>query len=667
MPTGITIFADNAYLPTAIKNTMATNNIASFNLRRMGSLADWRGKMTLEDDSTMNSATAGFTFDFDNDGFLGGWKADAYYQYGTSYRKGYQVGLRVDRIFAAVDAVADSSGKIVCRTSLPQFGGTTANPNPFSGCVPINLFGRNNASAAAVDWITGFEPGQQISTPLYFSDDGFASGATDSYTSMEAKQTLTRMRQHVASFTADGDVADVFGAGAMKLAVGGSWRRESVRQIVRDSTNQSSNHNVLGTQIGHPVLCGNEVLTPGVTSGQLWGIRGVSQPDCNNTVGVQFSKVSNTKGAIEVSEVFSEFELPVLKDSKFGQDLTLTGAGRYAHYTLSGGVWAWKFGAEYAPAEGLRFRVTRSRDVRAANLAERYDRTGGSASVTDPFSATPNTPITVTTYTGGNPAVLPERADTLTIGAVARPDIIPGLSVSLDYYRIKIADMISQLTPQQVLNSCFAGAADICTLISRNPDKSLLLVGAAAVNVNEAVIRGVDMEVGYQTGLHLFGGDESLSARSFGSWLFENSQFLAGSAKINRAGQTGIEQSTGTAYALPKFKYTGNVTYSNGPFSLFLQARYIAPGKMENTPPNTATTLVDNRVASAFYMDTRIGYKFPVAGTEVELFGSVTNLFDRDPPLTPYWTNLSAATTQHNAAMFDVLGRRFVVGVKFEM
>ena len=175
------------------------------------------------------------------------------------------------------------------------------------------------------------------------------------------------------------------------------------------------------------------------------------------------------------------------------------------------------------------------------------------------------------------------------------------------------------------------------------------------------------MELGYQSNLRLFGGDESFSARGFASWLFENSQYLAGATKINRAGQTGIEQSSGLTYALPKFKYTGNITYNNGPLSLFVQARYIAPGTMENAPPNAGTTLVNNRVASAFYMDTRIGYKFPVAGTEVELFGSVTNLFDRDPPLTPYWTNLSATTTQYNSALFDVLGRRFVVGVKFSM
>ena len=66
----------------------------------------------------MNSVTGGFEWDIAGDGFMGGWTVDGYYQYGENERKAYQIGLRVDRIFAAVDAVRDpATGNIVCRTT----------------------------------------------------------------------------------------------------------------------------------------------------------------------------------------------------------------------------------------------------------------------------------------------------------------------------------------------------------------------------------------------------------------------------------------------------------------------------------------------------------------------------------------------------------------------
>src|SRR5690606_16004642 len=104
-PTTATIFADNAFLPQSVRDTMAANDIESFVLRRMGGLDDLAQFATLRDNNVMNSFAGGLTWDIGTGGFFDGWQADLYYQYGENTRKGYQNGLRVDRIFAALDAV----------------------------------------------------------------------------------------------------------------------------------------------------------------------------------------------------------------------------------------------------------------------------------------------------------------------------------------------------------------------------------------------------------------------------------------------------------------------------------------------------------------------------------------------------------------------------------
>src|SRR5690606_36292128 len=134
-PTALTIFQDNAFLPAGLRQTMIDEGIESFTLRRMGSIEDI-GTAYIDDTTPQHIGVAGFEYDIAG-GAPEGWKVDGFYQYGQSKRAGRQFGLGVDRIFAAVDAVDDGTGNIVCRVSL--FG------TAFPGCQPINVFGRGNA------------------------------------------------------------------------------------------------------------------------------------------------------------------------------------------------------------------------------------------------------------------------------------------------------------------------------------------------------------------------------------------------------------------------------------------------------------------------------------------------------------------------------------------
>ena len=645
-PTAATIFQDNAFLPASVRQTMIDNNIASFTLRRIGSVDDLAPEMWLRDDSVMNSYTAGLSWDISSGGAFDGWVMDLYYQYGTNTRKTYQHGLRVDRVFAALDAVDQGefqngtpNGNIVCRVSL--FG------DAFPGCQPLNLFGRGNATPAAIDYVTGFEAGESITTPIYYADSGFSLGETMTYTTSDSKVNITRMRQHVAELSMSGDLAQGW-AGPISVAFGASFRRDEIRQLVQDVTNPSSDHSS-----GHPVLCNGEVP----------GLRGVSGADCANTVGVQYSKVSNIRGAIEVKEAFAEALVPLIADLGPINSANLHLAGRWADYTGSGTIWAYKTGLEVEFANTLRLRGTYSRDVRAANLSERYDKTGGAAVVDDPLTPDVQEAINVTIYSGGNPNVKPEKADTWTIGAVLQPAGIPGFSLSLDYYDIRIKGAIGKLGTQAVLNGCVVDSIqDLCDLVTFNNGVPIL-IGDVFINVNENRVRGLDLELNYSSPVSLFGGDEKIGTRVFAAWLLENTETLGSGVERDRAGQTGIQQSNGAPYALPSFKATGNLTYSNGGFTTFLQGRYIGSGTEENTLGDVPL----NKVDSAFYVDLRLGYEFNLGGASAEIFGMVTNLTDKDPPITPYYTTFGAHSQQTNSTLFDLLGRRYTAGVKFKM
>jgi iron complex outermembrane recepter protein len=643
-PTAITIFQDNAFLPQSIRDTMIAEDLQSFTFKRMGSREDIGGDIRLWDDNEMLSFTGGFSLAIDNGGAFDGWTVDGYYQRGKNERKWYQKGLRVDRIHAAVDAVVDpETDEIVCRTTLSS--------DYFADCVPINLFGRGNASPAAVDWVVGNDPGEVITTPLFFADTGFDLGITDSYVSGEAKVNITDMDQHLFELTASGQVADGW-AGPISLAVGVSYRDEEIKQIVRDSTNRSSDH-----EAGHPVLCNTDPLAIEI------GLRGVSQPDCLNTVGIQYSKVSNIRGEMDVSEAFVETFIPVIADLSAMQLMTLGLSARWADYSGSGSIWAWKGGVDMQIVDSLRFRATKSRDVRAANLSERFDKTGGIDTVIDPrYNETYN----VTRFSGGNPAVLPEEADTLTAGFVWQPSFAENLSLSFDWYDVEIDGAIGQLGTQAVIDRCEEGATDLCSLVTRSPaDDRLVLVGDVFVNIDQATARGRDLEIAWRNDVSWLGGNnEAFGVRVFASWLDEREQVLAGTRTIDRAGQTGIEQSTGAAYQLPDFKAIANVTYSNGPFSAFIQGRYIGSGIMESTLVE-GVNIESNRVDSAIYTDLRLGWSRDLAGgTTLELFGNVTNVFDESPPITPYYSVFLGYAQQTNSGLFDLLGRSYVAGVR---
>lgn len=364
-------------------------------------------------------------------------------------------------------------------------------------------------------------------------------------------------------------------------------------------------------------------------------------------------------GEYSVTEGYLELLVPVL------DRLDLNGAIRATDYSTSGYVTTWKLGATFEPIDGLRFRATRSRDIRAPNLGELF--TAGSTrtnTVIDPFNGDQSTPFSGTRR--GNPALDPEKADQWGVGVVFRPRFVPGFSISVDYYDIEINDAIDSLDAQTIIDRCHEGVDEYCAAIVRGPNEfgTDLQIFESPFNFARQRARGLDFETSYSTDI----GPGTFSLRGLATLYLENTVDNGLDPAVDIVGEN-------TSGGNPEFLYRVTASWSDGPLRLNLIGRGISSGTYDNSyvectrgcPESTATarTINTNRIDGAFYLDASAHHDFVLGSADLRLFLAVTNLLDKDPPVVASGPAGSAyATPATNQSLYDLLGRTFRIGAK---
>jgi outer membrane receptor protein involved in Fe transport len=620
------IYNNNAYLPQAIKDQMALENrqFVGFGFFGINGPDTPLGDARQVTDNELSSATVGFRLDLARDGFLDGWELDGYYQDGKNVQDYItENGIRVDRLFFALDAVPDAQGNPVCNIAL-------VNPAVFGDCAPLNLFGgvQNISPEAAA----------------YIVDDG--------------KVARQDTQQQFAEVVFTGELGEGFGAGPISAAFGGSYRSEDLWQKTLDPSDEfpALVDGTLLSSLGLlPVGVRGVIPYNPVTGAGIPGLRHVPPGftgDANSS-SVLFSSLREISGGFDVRELFSEFSIPMVTGKTLVQQLDLDLAARWADYSGSGSVQAWKVGLSWQASEAVRVRATRSLDTRAATLRERFDQTRGGTNVRDPENN--NALVTTASFSGGNPNVKPEEADTITVGLVFQPTGLAGFSVSADWYEIDLSDAIAQLSSQDVVNGCYAGDQTLCQYVLRDSTNTIVRVDNLFINLANQRISGTDLEMNYTADL----SNGSLGWRLFLTQLNENSIQNPGGPRDERAGQVA-----GGLFSLPEYKVTTNITYSTGAFSLFVQGRWIDSGILDRTRTQ-GVNIDDNTVDSVFYTDLNASYT--ISGQrEWEIFLNVTNLFDEEPPSAPGVVGRTG-TSEFNTALHDVLGRRFAAGFRLSL
>lgn len=511
---------------------------------------------------------------------VGNWSYDLSYSFGRSVQELRQNHLTINRpLYASADAVRDpATGRIVCRSTLQGLD---------PGCVPRNLFG-----------------------------PGAPDGAVTAYVTGDNVQVLT-LDQTVVQANVNGDLGDKlsFGAGPISVATGVEYRKETAKQTV-------------------------DALSPTVTD--FTGIRGGPTPLQGRVGPYRFFNPLPLAGEYDIKEGYFEVAAPLLKDRPFIRSLEINGAMRRAKYSQSGGVTTWKYGANYEPTQDLRFRLTRSQDIRGPNVLELFN----SASQTNNNQIYKGVTTQVLTIFSGNPNLKPEVAKTTTYGVVYRPGWLPGFQVSLDRYKIGISDAIVSLTSQRIIDECAAGNPTFCSQITVT-SAGTLIIRTQNLNLAAQKTAGYDIEAAYNR--NVWNGD--LSVRLVANRSTEDFTQAPGSTPV---------QALGGAIS-PKWRGVLQMRYAKDNWSLFLQERYVHKALLDPMLVD-GVDINDNKLPRIVYTNLGGTWSLDALGGRQELFFAVSNLFDQKPPVSP--NNVSTFAGQASSA-YDPIGRYFNVGFRF--
>jgi iron complex outermembrane receptor protein len=429
-----------------------------------------------------------------------------------------------------------------------------------------------------------------------------------------------RIRIDVGAFTLNGSP---FGlpAGEVSVAVGAEFRKESVNALSDPRS-----------QVG-AFVTGNQATYSGDRS---------------------------------VKEGFAEIGVPLLRDLPWALELGFNGSARRTDYTTSGAVTTWKVGGTYRPTDFLRFRVTQSRDIRAPGLNELFltRSTGGVSNIFNPFTGQVGR---LSSISGGNPGLKPEIADSFTAGLVFQPTgAFRGFQVALDYYDIKINEVIASIGTDETINRCFAGEKTICnSIVFDNTQFGIFSVAGTPQNLNQLRATGYDFELSYRVPMDMLPVElpGQIEIRNL-TTLVGRLTTTANNIPTNRAGYS--------IGGVPKVSGNLAVTYTTSRLNVGIQARYfrslrwnpaaIGPDEASYNPAATSS-VSKNLFPGMVYLNGNVGYDVISQGTRrLQLFLTVNNLLNKRPSLLG-----AAAFNQDGTQVYDIIGRTFRLGFRFNL
>jgi iron complex outermembrane receptor protein len=583
----VTMNSQNAFLDPAYRAQMA--GVATFTLSEF--VAD-AGRLTAESKSDQWIYTTGL------DGGIGDYKWALDFTHGkTELRTTLLNNVNNQRLAAALDAVYDGGGKIVCNASLTN--------TAYANCVPLNVFGPTAASPEAVNYVL---------QPTHYAAD----------------TTMDALSGQIA-----GSPFKTW-AGEVNVALSGEMRKLSFES--RSDALPSAVVNCTGIRYN---------CTAG---GALWTQTYAASP-----------KVSQT-----VKEAALEVDAPLVKDAPLMQSLSINGAARYTDYDTSGDYWTWKIGFDWRINDVLRLRGTRSRDIRAPTLYELFA----------PINSVPVNPLDLLTGASprvpstdlSNPDLTAEIGKTTTAGLVWNP--APGFSVALDGYHITITDAVAQIAGSTAAyqQACYAsgGTSPFCALQVR-PNGYTDTSAANAVtrwytkyeNIAEIETWGADLEVNYAATLF----DRPASLRFLGAWQPHVYYRLPGAPTTD---QGGVAFGPLGMAAGPSVRLTGLARFQPVPnLTVDIMERWRGSMKLGGDPTQV---WIHNHIASFATTSVTMTYEVETRVGKTDLFLSVQNLFDADPPGGAYSGNGTRAGMRDGYAIGDdVLGRYFTIGARLKL
>lgn len=242
-----------------------------------------------------------------------------------------------------------------------------------------------------------------------------------------------------------------------------------------------------------------------------------------------------TSGGYNVNEFYLELDIPLLADMPGAQELAINVASRYSDYDVFGDTVNSKFSMRWRPVEDLLVRGTWAQGFRAPSISDLYGGVGQTFDwYTDPcdtveglaannpdvaarcaadiadyegfrqlgqgggvaYGGQTGTPF----LSGSDPNLTPETATSRSLGLVYSPGFVEGLSVSVDWWRTKIDNVITAFSATGILNDCYVfDIAEQCEYFTRDGDTGVVdSLTRTGRNAGFWDIEGWDFEVNYQ-------------------------------------------------------------------------------------------------------------------------------------------------------------------------
>ena len=319
-------------------------------------------------------------------------------------------------------------------------------------------------------------------------------------------------------------------------------------------------------------------------------------------------------------------------------------------YSNSGSTTTFKAGANWKPIEDLRLRVSWAEGFRAPQIGELFGtQTRFDQQLSDPCSSHPGNTAPqnfqndltvrancialgvpadgsyqqanpqISVIVGGNENLDPESSKSWVYGAVYSPSFLPGLSLEVNHYDIKVKGAIQTVNANITLTNCVVlNDPAACALVDRTPGGVLLEISGLLQNIAAIETKGWDFNASYRD-LDIGFGKLGLT---WNTTLLTNYDVIVpitgGTQVISRE---GTEQGA-PSQAFPKWKSVGVMDWDGTNFGLTLTGRYISKLREGN----------GNVMDSVFYTDAQVRWFAPSFADNFDFAIGVNNLFDVKTP-----------------------------------
>jgi outer membrane receptor protein involved in Fe transport len=485
--------------------------------------------------------------------------------------------------------------------------------DPTGGCVPVNIFGEQDISDAAADYLR-IQPVER-----------------------------TRVDEQVVEASANGTLLEL-PAGPLKAAVGVSWRKTSyVFTPDRSFENGDSVGFFASTAAAgstHVSEVFGETLVPVISDKPF-------ARELSAELGGRYSHYDSVGGVVTWKAMANWSPFQHLRFRGGFQKAVRAPNARELYEESTAAIDTVL--DPCAPADGL---------VLSSEAVQACERNGAAGLSDDPYAAV--------VHRSGSTNLKAETARTLTIGAVMQP--LRWLDATLDYYNIDIRDAIGPFGGGGgfIIAGCIFGGADpadpLCQAYSRGPDGFVTDVFVPTANLARLRTRGIDWQLNAR--LPLLSGKLQLSL-SGTRLLASDVQVNPDLAPLRCAGSFGFPcGNTITGTATPRWKLFNQAQWTIGPMSWTLRhrffsatrdGRYLLSTTLEQPTPTTIP-VVARTLGQRHYFDAAVA--FDVASKFRLTFG-VNNLTNKLPSL------VGNQQVQDNTdpSLYDVLGRRLFVAL----